>query len=219
MPRKVVVKGRLTAANLETQRPIKRVLEGAEYGSLLDIGCSARMLERVLRPKRYFGIDMAKSTFGARPDMVLDLKNARRIPLPSRSFDVVVASQVLEHIPEVGRICAEMRRISKRYIVVGLPNELVYDSRFRFVFGKTAYKTYHLIDEPHEIHYWFFTKDAADFFVEREFLRRGWRLKRFFGDFHSSGARLLPYRAKDALAKSAPGLFAKGFYYLLERKR
>jgi SAM-dependent methyltransferase len=219
MPQKLVVRGKLTATNLETQRPIKKVLDGAEYESLLDIGCSAKMLQKVLRPRRYFGIDMVKSTFGIKPDMVLDLKSAKKIPLKSRSFDVVVASQVLEHIPEVGRICAEMRRISKRYIVVGLPNELVYDSRLRFILGKAAYKTYQLIDKPYEIHYWFFTKEVADYFIGREFLSKGWRIRRFFWDFHSSGARLLPYWAKDALAKFVPGLFAKGLYYLLERKR
>jgi hypothetical protein len=55
-----------------------------------------------------------------RPDVVGDVV---RLPFDNRSFDCVLAAEVLEHIPfdELGRALGELRRVSRNSVIVTLP--------------------------------------------------------------------------------------------------
>ena len=50
--------------------------------------------------------------------------NALDLPFRDRSFDAVVAFEVLEHLPDVARALGEMLRVVRRpgFIIIGLPN-------------------------------------------------------------------------------------------------
>jgi len=50
--------------------------------------------------------------------------NALQLPFRDRSLDVVVAFEVIEHIPDVGMALREMLRVVRRpgHIIIGLPN-------------------------------------------------------------------------------------------------
>jgi SAM-dependent methyltransferase len=54
------------------------------------------------------------------PDLIADV---RSLPLADASFDAVLCAQVLEHIPfhEVGLALGELARVSRRWIVISLP--------------------------------------------------------------------------------------------------
>lgn len=62
-------------------------------------------------------IDIAEDL---RPDLVGDVRD---LPCADASFDVVLASQVLEHIPwpEVARAVAQMHRVCRTHAIVSLP--------------------------------------------------------------------------------------------------
>lgn len=59
------------------------------------------------------GVDRIKAILG----------DAEKINLESNSFDVVVASEVIEHIPDAQRAVAEMLRIAKQYFIATVPSK------------------------------------------------------------------------------------------------
>lgn len=55
-----------------------------------------------------------------KPDIVADV---RHIPLPDQAFDLIMACQVLEHVPfeDFKKVLAEFHRLTKKYVIISLP--------------------------------------------------------------------------------------------------
>jgi len=54
--------------------------------------------------------------------------NAHQLPFGDDQFDLVVAAEVLEHLPDPAQGLAEMARVSRRHLVVSVPWEPVFRS-------------------------------------------------------------------------------------------
>jgi SAM-dependent methyltransferase len=52
--------------------------------------------------------------------------NAHELPFADRQFDVVVAAEVLEHLPDPVLGLAEMARVGRRHLVVSVPREPIF---------------------------------------------------------------------------------------------
>ncbi|MGB3554066.1 MAG: class I SAM-dependent methyltransferase [Jannaschia sp.] len=84
-------------------------------------GLSLALASVVARPPDYYGIDTSGAMLAAadaalrRAGIVAELRQSdiRSIPYPDRSFDVVMAAHVLEHLPEPQRALREMVRVLK----------------------------------------------------------------------------------------------------------
>lgn len=107
---------RLTA-DLQTNtiyRDLRRELAGFS-GRLLDIGCGNSPFRHLLDPARthYQGIDVeVAASFGYRnPDTVY--YDGKIIPFADNSFDALLCTEVLEHVPEAGPFVREMHRVLK----------------------------------------------------------------------------------------------------------
>lgn len=86
--------------------------------SILEIGVGVKLIKELLPDNfKYYSIDIDKSL---KPDLVGDILS---IPIKDNSLDVVAAFQVLEHLEfkHFKQILSEMRRISKKYVLVSLP--------------------------------------------------------------------------------------------------
>jgi SAM-dependent methyltransferase len=93
---------------------------------ILDFGCGRGKLVLRLREHGYdavgveldprpfeFGAGLYRSR-GHQPEACLFLLDGRgRSPFPDSSFDFVVSSQVLEHVDDLGRVVAELRRVTR----------------------------------------------------------------------------------------------------------
>lgn len=103
-----------------------RVLEdfaGARIGDmdLLNVGGSAGIIDHHLaqRFRHVVGIDIDENAirFAAsrysRPNLEFRLGDALALDYPDARFDVVVCSQVYEHVPDAARMMAEIRRVLK----------------------------------------------------------------------------------------------------------
>lgn len=81
-------------------------------GRILDVGCGRRPFQPVLtgHAERVIGIesDPARYAEGPRPEA---WASGLDLPFCNESFDTVVAFQVLEHVPDPGRMMAEMVRV------------------------------------------------------------------------------------------------------------
>ncbi|MFC3813558.1 class I SAM-dependent methyltransferase [Lysobacter sp. GCM10012299] len=81
-------------------------------GKILDIGAGDRWIERELSAGQvYVALDYpstGRDLYGARPDVFAD---AGALPFADATFDGVVCLEVIEHVPDPGRVISEMARV------------------------------------------------------------------------------------------------------------
>jgi SAM-dependent methyltransferase len=129
-------------------------------GRVLDIGCASATL-RSLRPDlEYIGVDMSDEA-----DLRIDLEAIEHLPFDERSFEAVVCCDVLEHLDNLHQIFAEVVRVSKRYVIVSLPNCWAA-ARRPIARGKGGVGHYGLPPSPPpDRHKWFFSLTEAHEFA------------------------------------------------------
>lgn len=174
----------------------------SDVESILDIGCRDKFLKQFA--KKYTGLDLEGAEINQ------DLNKTQKLKLKDKSYDMVIFSQILEHITDPTELINEAKRISKKYIIVGLPTELTIDNRFRFFFGKISGEAWNGFNPYGHKH--FFTVYTIEKFILDKF---GKYNKKYF-IFGAKGGRLLPLSLRRFLAKKFPKLFAKEIYYLIE---
>lgn len=137
----------------------------AEYlkESVLDVGCYEAPLRHMLPHVKYTGIDVAGN-----PDIRLDLEGCSTLPFPERTFQCVLCIEVLEHLENLHAIMAEISRVSKKFVIISLPN-CWRDARRPIERGKGQIAHYGLpFDLPLDRHKWFFNISEATSFVKHQ---------------------------------------------------
>jgi SAM-dependent methyltransferase len=91
------------------QRGMERARPWA-HGVLLDVGCGLRLYESIFvgSVSRYIGLDWPSSAEGARQDVSGD---ALHLPFADQSVDTVLATELMEHLPDPVRFLAEVDRV------------------------------------------------------------------------------------------------------------
>lgn len=108
------------------------VLRGLPARTILDIGCGEGFtLQRitVAWPNKYqlTGMDSAVAALTAghklHPTLRLEPGSIYSLPHPPQSFDVVLCTEVLEHLADPARALAEIRRVSRGWVLLSVPRE------------------------------------------------------------------------------------------------
>lgn len=89
---------------------VSRLRSGAR---VLEVGAGTGQQAQALKSRGYAveAIEIAASNYAAdRRFPVVDY-DGRSIPFPDAAFDIVFSSNVLEHVPDLGRMHAEIRRV------------------------------------------------------------------------------------------------------------
>ena len=117
----------------------KQIFSAEEKPSILDIGCATGAVLESLRTRgwrRVTGVEISPSAEYAVKTRGLDVRN---LPLeenifPPRSFDVVLASHLIEHLNDPRGFLTEINRILKDngYVFITTPNISGFQSR---IFG------------------------------------------------------------------------------------
>jgi len=114
-----------------------------ETKTLLDVGCRDGRLKNYLPGTiQYSGIDLSPGPFVSK---VCNIELG--IPYPDNAFDTVVALDILEHTDNIWFSFSELVRVSRRQIMVVLPNCYHWKNRLRYLRGKEVDK-YKLSPEP-----------------------------------------------------------------------
>ncbi len=99
---------------------------GSEDQSIIEIGCSTGYYYEVLtyllnRKVNYTGVDyseaMIKEATDSYKEVPFKIADATALPFADKSFDVVVSSCCLLHIPEYVKAITESARISNRWVI------------------------------------------------------------------------------------------------------
>ncbi len=91
-------------------------------GTVLDVGCGRRQYEDLFRAtaSRYWGVDSPASQAAAEPHIIGD---ALQIPIRSASVDNVLATELIEHLPNPDRFLADVSRVLRHggYLLLSAP--------------------------------------------------------------------------------------------------
>ena len=124
---------------------------------VLDVGCSTGYLGQKLekRGAEVTGIDISKVALKKAQEVlsftkVVDL-NEGELPFKDGTFDLIVASEVIEHLFKPVIVLKELRRIlkDKGGIIITTPNFLYWGHRLQFLFGNFQYSKQGTFDESH----------------------------------------------------------------------
>jgi 2-polyprenyl-3-methyl-5-hydroxy-6-metoxy-1,4-benzoquinol methylase len=90
--------------------------------SALDIGARDGHFSQLLaeRFQHVTALDLVKPDFEF-PGVETVAGDITELAFPENSFDCVFCAEVLEHIPQLHRACAEIKRVARRNIVIGVP--------------------------------------------------------------------------------------------------
>jgi len=86
--------------------------------SILDVGCDKGYLRQLIPDgMKYIGIDM-----GGKPDFEVNLEKNKLDRFEDNSFHTVVCTDVLEHLDNLHDVFDDIFRVSRKYIILSLPN-------------------------------------------------------------------------------------------------
>jgi SAM-dependent methyltransferase len=154
----------------ESTNPIQRALIDRFHGQLaqivrdlspkgiLDVGCGEGYVLGALRAEGIrcpmAGIDLSPTAIEAArvrvPDATFEVIDALQLADAGRRYDMVLMTEVLEHIPEPQRMLPVLERIAERYVVTSVPWEPFFRG-LNFMRGK------HVMDlgnDPEHVNHW-----------------------------------------------------------------
>ena len=115
------------------ERTLDELFVQADPRSLLDVGCGEGVLTEQwaarLSPGRVVGIDLddpkLKREWAGRDRSNLEFETmtVEQLQFGDNEFELVAATEVLEHVSEPDRALAEMARVAGRWLLVSVPHE------------------------------------------------------------------------------------------------
>jgi 2-polyprenyl-3-methyl-5-hydroxy-6-metoxy-1,4-benzoquinol methylase len=217
----------VTSSEQSTFEKVKRLVDfqSGEKLTILDVGCGVGSLDSELASMGHnvTGLDVSNLTQEPQTWKYIqtDINNAW--PIDPGSQDVVICTDVPEHLYDPTHILKEAQRVLKPNgkLIFGVPNHFDLRQRLRILFGKgiVHWDTVQYSKSAWDYsHIRFFTHNE----VVEKFSQLGWHIDAAQFNFMGAGivpSRLLPGFIKILLLKLWPGLFSGKFIYSLSRVR
>jgi SAM-dependent methyltransferase len=120
------------SASLEEKIRLMEELIPSDVGTILDVGCGNGLITNALG-KRFAvtGVDRSPAAL-THLDGPSICASADQIPVPDQSFDMVLSSELLEHLPDavLAGATREMSRIARRHLLLAVPNREYLRKRY-----------------------------------------------------------------------------------------
>lgn len=137
---------------------------------ILDAGCgegfSINRLHENKIGEKLEGIDDSKIALanGKKlfPYLKIKIGNIQHLPYKDNSFDLVLCTEVLEHLQNPSLVLKEILRVSSKYIIISVPNDPYFTIQ-RFLRGKNIMR---LGVHPEHIQHW--TSEGFELFLKKE---------------------------------------------------
>jgi hypothetical protein len=163
----------------------KLIEEMYDASSLLDVGCRDGILKKhIARDIDYFGADLFDN--GIHVNYVGDIMKINF----DRKFDVVSAIDILEHLDQPVIAFEKLVELSKKYIVVSLPNCYDLKKRYYFTFHSTLGGKYKFsCNEVLDRHRWIMNSTEIDDFYTSLAKKHNFNLCIYDVKYGSSGKK------------------------------
>jgi ubiquinone/menaquinone biosynthesis C-methylase UbiE len=181
--------------------------------NVLDVGCGIdkHLKKFVPATAKYVGMDHVGN-----PEIDFDFDKVDVLPFKDKEFDLVVCTDVLEHLETIHAIYAELMRVSGKHVVITLPVPARISILKKILFRERL-KRYGLpVDRPSDRHRWFYTYDEVEKFIKVNAEKNGFSVASFEADveYPIKGTGLF----KNILTKFSKRITATAVIVLLERK-
>jgi 2-polyprenyl-3-methyl-5-hydroxy-6-metoxy-1,4-benzoquinol methylase len=112
-------------------RNLTNLIATKKVDSILDVGCGEGFTLNRLKEKGTYkklegieylpaAIELGKKTY---PDIKITQGSIYELPYKDNSFDLVLCTEVLEHLDKPQDALRELVRVSNKYLVISVPNE------------------------------------------------------------------------------------------------
>jgi ubiquinone/menaquinone biosynthesis C-methylase UbiE len=132
----------------ETSATLKNI------NSVIDIGCGEGFVINCLDYPKITGVDISRNALRIakekNPECEFCSGSIYEISFKENSFDLVIATEVLEHLERPDLALREIRRITKNYCILSVPNE-PYFRAMNFFRGKNLAR---LGNDPEHVQNW-----------------------------------------------------------------
>tara|TARA_B100001248_G_scaffold251101_1_gene225847 strand:- start:67 stop:723 length:657 start_codon:yes stop_codon:yes gene_type:complete len=157
-------------------------------------------------------------------DYNLNLDLIERLPFEDKNFDVVLALDVLEHLENLHFILNEILRVSKKYVIISLPNSLldiipiILNKRCKDEINNGVYnKFYGLpLKSPIDRHRWFLTINDIERFFKYNSLKNNYFYDILLPKGQSVKSKILGFFLSKRLKKE---LLTKYCWVIIKKKR
>nr|MBC7245826.1 class I SAM-dependent methyltransferase [Chloroflexota bacterium] len=186
---------------------------------ILDVGCGPGVQVQFLtRSNEVHGIDISGPAleFAAKRGLVTHQVNVEEqgIPFPDEHFDIVICTDLLEHLFDPKFVLQEIRRVLRKdgYAILAVPNHFFWYMRLRVLVGGNLVLPWHAHTETSEewnyVHIRFFTLRG----FERLVTLAGFSIsQRFYDAMTVARPRMLPLSWYKCLARRFPSFFRCNF--------
>jgi len=102
--------------------------------TILDAGCgegfTMNKLTQLKLGKKIEGVEYSKESieYGKKlfPNLIIKQGSVYDLPYKDDSFDLVICTEVLEHLEEPAKALREMLRVTKKYLILSVPSEPLF---------------------------------------------------------------------------------------------
>lgn len=180
--------------------------------SVLDLGCGDGLLLSLLKEKGIIGkgLDISEEAVAKTKNKGFETSVSDfgdRLPFADKTFDVVVSLDVLEHLYNPENLIREANRVSKRFVIIGVPNFNSLPARIQVFLGAVPEN-----NRPKKGHiYWFNYSILEKIVRENHLVLKELRVNTIMEN-HFLVGKLFKF-----LSKTWPSLFALSFVVKLEK--
>ncbi len=110
---------------------IIKIIDNIKPKSILDVGCgegfTLDMIDHLPWQKKLSGIDNSKQALKlgkfAFPNLLMEEGDIYKISKPDNSYDMLICTEVLEHLENPSVAVQELKRVTSKYILISVPLE------------------------------------------------------------------------------------------------